>query len=124
MAWTIDHDSTNGIICIIYYDTISKQDVEEATEEAFTLAESHGYHLFLTELKNTVPAISISEIFDIPDQWDDLGFKRRNKSAVIVSKDDLMYSEIEFHVVTSRSRGWMVSMFEDKGYAIEWLIST
>ena len=124
MAWSVDLDDKFGLIHIIYSGTVTKKDVEAATEECFSFIEGPGPHKFLVELDNVTLQMSTVEVFGVSNQWDELGFSRMNKNAIIVSEDEKIMDSVRLYVVTCRSHGWRVSMFHNQKDAIEWLVDT
>jgi len=124
MGFTISRDNDTGIIHCTFSGTISERDVRKANEESYVLSDPDGPNLFMTEFDNAESTLSIVEIFGLPEHWEELGFSRSNKLAIVVSEESVIYSDVKLHVLTSRSRGWMATMFNTKEYAIKWLTGT
>jgi hypothetical protein len=122
MIWTVNRDAATGNIHVTYEGKITLQDVIEATDKAYLIAEGDGPHLFLTDFVDVISTLRIDELFWLPEHWDKLGFSRRNKLAIVVKESDKIYQDVRFHVVTARSRGWQVIMCDDKETALSWLI--
>lgn len=122
MTWTVYRDPSTGIIHATYEGDITLHDVSAATEKASHLAEGKGPHLFLTEFVNARSTLRIHEIFSLPERWEELDFNRANKLAIVVNEDESIYQDVEFHVVTARSRGWQVFAYAEKEHALNRLL--
>lgn len=115
-------DIQTGIIHTSFYGPVSKQDVLDATSKAFSLVEGKGPHRFLTELVDVTLKLNIPELLGAPDQWDELGFSRSNKLAIIVT-DEKLIDEVRLYVANCRRRAWRVDRFLRHQTAVNWLLS-
>ena len=114
-------DTQSGIIYTRYTDTVSKQDILTATSKVSSLVEGEGPHRFLTDFVDVTLKLKITEILGFPDQWDDLGFSRRNKLAIVVT-DQKLLEQVKLYVANCRRRGWRVDRFSCHQTAIDWLL--
>lgn len=122
MCCKVKLDTETGIIYTRYIGTVSKQKVLSATNKAFSLVEGEGPHRFLTDFVDVTLKLKIAEILGLPDQWDELGFSRMNKLAIVVT-DEKMMEEIKLYVANCRRRAWRVAKFSSHDTAINWLLS-
>ena len=114
-------DTQSGIIYTRYTDTVSKQDILTATSKVSSLVEGEGPHRFLIDFVDVTLKLKITEILGFPDQWDELGFSRRNKLAIVVT-DQKMLEQAKLYVANCRRRGWRVDRFSCHQTAIDWLL--
>ena len=123
MPWKVEQNTELGTIDSTYTGTVTKQDVEAATNKAFTLAKGEGPHRFLAKLCSVKLEMNFAEIFGIPDQWEALGFRRMNKLAILLDENKELIEAVNFYVANCRSRGWRVAKFSEHQAAINWLMN-
>ena len=122
MPWQVKSNKELRVIEVVFTDTVTQEDVQDATAQALTLAAGDGPHLFLADLSDAHSMLSVQEIYAIPDQWDAARPHRNNRLALIVpgwaGKPD-----VRFYEIVAINRGWNVRVFDARPVSINWLIN-
>ena len=121
MVWRVEFNAEWGCIHSVYSGAFTKQDADEATAAALSLAPGDGPHLFLTDLLDADSKLSTVDIYSTPREWEIAGVSRAHRLALVVPEGGRMWNDAQFYETTCCNRGWQVKVFSCKQRAIDWL---
>ena len=120
MAFRVYRDAETGVIHIVYTGELTAEDSRQATNQALALAAGRA-QLFLADLLDAEPSLSILDIFHTPGDWKLAGSNRASRLAVVVQKGGKAWKDAAFFETTSRNQGWQVTLFSSREDAMRWL---
>lgn len=124
MPWSVESDAGEGLVRIVYSDTVTKEDIAAATTAALAEAPANAPARFLAEFENAEVALSTVDLFRLPHLWDEKLADRRNRLAVVPSGSSFTWDDMKFFEATCLNRGRQVRVFAEREDAIAWLAAS
>jgi len=123
MGWNINFSGENKLVEIKYFGIVSKKDLEEAFSGAVEHWKEHNTFLILSDCSEMKGGHTLSDLFGIISEMENVDILRNVKEAVIISKNSEPAENIEFWETACRNRGFNVKIFKEKCEAEKWLLS-
>lgn len=123
MSYDLKYNSDFRIIEIVLAGLLSAKDVRKCTEEALVLQKELGVYACLIDAIDLVSISSITDLYDLPDQYQDGGLSRLIRIAWVSPKLPAAREAMQFYDNVCNNRGWTVQPFETRDEAVEWLPS-
>ena len=125
MSYEIKFIKENGIIEIKNKYDISYEKMITQTQEVIKLQHEKNTSLILTDFSSVKVNVDVnlSDIFQFPELYEQMGMDRKSKIAVLVSEMEVKTEELDFYETVCLNRGWNIRIFLKKTEAIEWLLS-
>jgi len=124
MPWTVEYDQELRNIDCRYVGRVTDDDFKQATVKALALAKANKTNLFLIDDEKWEGGASTLGLFNFPKIFDELGFERGSRGALIMplagtaeAKDAVFFETV------CRNRGWYIKVFTGRQEAINWLTS-
>ena len=123
MAYEIKLIKNKRIIEVKNSGKITNEDMIAQTQEVIKLQHEKNMFLILTEFAAVKVDVNISDVFQFPELYEQMGLDRKSKIAVLVSEIEIKAEELNFYETICLNRGWQIKIFLKKKEAIEWLLS-
>ena len=123
MAYDLRIIKNKKIIEIRNSGEITNEDMITETQEVIKLQHEKNIVLILTEFVSVKVDASLSDVFQFPEMYEQMGMDRKTRIAVLVSEIEVNNEELDFYETICINRGWTIKIFIDKKEAIEWLLS-
>ena len=123
MPYDLKYNSTLQIIEIVHVGILSGKDILESTDEGILLQTEHGSNAILIDATGLETVASITDVFDLPRQYDDGAVSRATRFAVVRPKRQVAREMAQFYDNVCNNRGWRVKQFDTRDEAVEWLTS-
>ena len=111
------------IIEIMHTGTLTTRNIEKTTSEAMALHKELGVDAVLIDTSNLKSVESLTDLYDLPNQYDDGGVSRAVRIALVMPETSAATEATKFYDNVCNNRGWKVRSFERPGEAIEWLMA-
>jgi len=122
MSFAIKHKPSPGIIEVIFRGFTTGDDLREATTKCISMEKETGTTRFLIDAVEVNLAASITDLYNLPVQFEDEKANRESRTAVILPKSPRARRDAEFCETACRNRGWSVQTFSERQGAIDWLM--
>ena len=125
MSYEIKFIKENGIIEIKNKYDISYEKMISQTQEVIKLQHEKNTSLILTDFSSVKVNVDVnlSDIFQFPELYEQMGMDRKSRIAVLVSEMEVKTEELDFYETVCLNRGWNIRILLKKTEAIEWLLS-
>ena len=123
MPYDLKYNSTLQIIEIVHTVILSARDIQESTDEGILSQREHGSNAILIDATDLESVASITDVFDLPGQYDDGELSRSTRFAVVRPKLRAARGLAQFYDNVCNNRGWRVNQFDTRDEAVEWLTS-
>lgn len=125
MTWTVDYNSTLGLIDLVFVSNITGPDAQEATSKGIALSKEQGITNFLVDVTDMELTPSIFDLYDLPTkQYLEEGLDHRSHIAVVLPIRPKAKEATQFYETVCVNHGWRVQSFPNRDEAIEWLTGT
>jgi hypothetical protein len=125
MAYTLEYNHALRIVELVYTGLHTSQESRESTSKAIALGKEHGDADALVDATEAKLAVSIFDLFDLPDrQYVAENMKREIRVAVVPPSRPEDQEAARFYETACFNRGWQVRLFPDRDHAIAWLKGT
>jgi hypothetical protein len=124
MAYEIKLIKDKRIIEIENKNEITNEDMITQTKEVIIL--QHEKHIFsiLADFASVRVNTNISDVFQFPELYEQMGMDHKSKIAVFVSDIEIKTEELQFYETICLNRGWNIKIFLDRKDAIKWLLDS
>lgn len=122
MSWTVTYDSDHDIIHAVYAGHVTADDFKAGTIKTIALSKAYKTKRILIDDSHLESAVSITEIYDMPNYYHELEGTRRSKMALILPPSGRIRKDVLFYETVCRNRGWRVKGFNEHKDALEWLL--
>ena len=119
----IEFVEESGIVHVKATGTMDFDQIKEMVFEFVAVAEKHDCKKLYVDHRELTPEVSTLEIYDLPDIFEKLGFRRSHKMALIYSDSSSKQGDYRFYENVSRNRSFNVHLFTDPDKAMKWLMS-
>jgi len=123
MGWNINFSEENKLVEIKYFGIVTKKDLEEAFSGAVELWKEHNTFLILSDCREMEGGHTLSDLFGLIGELQNVDVLRNMKEAVILSKDDDSAGNVEFWETACMNRGFKVRIFSEEEEARKWLLA-
>ena len=123
MPYDLKYNSTSRIIELVHTGILSGEDLRKSTEEGILLQKEHGVHAVLIDTSDLESAPAVTEVYDLPRQYDEGGFSKLTRLALVWPKLPAAKKVAEFYDNVCNNRGWTVRPFDTRDEAVAWLMS-
>ena len=123
MPSDVTYNSKLQIIEIIHSGTLSVQNIEKTTFEAMALHKELGVNAVLIDTSNLKSVESLTELYDLPRQYDEGGVSRAIRIALVMPETSAARDAMKFYDNVCHNNGWEVRPFERLSEANEWLVA-
>ncbi len=83
----------------------------------------HGVHAVLIDATDLESVASITDVYDLPRQYDNSGGSRSTRIALVSPRLPAAEKVTQFYDNVCNNRGWRVQPFDTRDEAVEWLTS-
>jgi hypothetical protein len=120
MPWVVEHDPKLAAVRIRLSGAVSIDDLRNMTEEASGVARSTGSERIMVDTSALTATVPISDIFDMPRFYSELGVDRGLKVAVIMPAIPELQKDVRFYETVCQNRGFDVTAFSTSDEAVAW----
>ena len=122
MPYTINHNTSLGVIELTYSGRITGADLKEATSKCISLGKQTGTTKFLVDEVGMDLAASTVDLYDLPNkQYADEEANRQAQVAIILPASKEARKAVQFYEIACQNCGWFVRVFSERQTAINWL---
>ena len=121
MEWTIDYLEKEGVVLIKTSGVITWDEHWKMCEEALHFARDHNAHKYLTDHLDLKPGLTIFQIDDMPQKFQEIGVGVEEKIAVVY--DPANERNFKFFQSVSKIASLNFQIFTDRDKAMAWLKS-
>ncbi len=122
MTWKLEYNSELRIIDLVYSGNVSGPDMRETTSRAISLSQEHGITDFLVDASNHEQAGTVTEVFDLPQQFVEEDVNHQSRVAYVKPISPDLQELAQFFETVCVNRGWHVQSFTNRRDAIGWLL--
>ena len=122
MAFTVRYSHKLGIVESHIIGEINNQDLHEHEVQCIDLAKQNGTSRILNDATNATFAISLMDIYELPEFYEKLDLERNIRIAVLTSTPDDKNGLIRFYENVCVNRGWSSKAFNKRQEALDWLL--
>ena len=123
MPWEYQFNHDLGIVEAEFSGAFSAADLSEATTEFIAVEKSRGINRFLIDATSIRIDSTLADLYENPTrQFVEEGADRLGMLAILRPQDGKSRSALEFYANVCKNRGWMVSVFESREEALDWLL--
>lgn len=125
MPSTVKYNPELEIVEAKYVGHVTGDEYKKDATVAFDLAKTNNTNLFLIDDSELMDAGSVLDLYDLPALYEELGFKRSSKAALVLPiKSAAAAEDVRFYETVCINRGWQVQVFTERQEAVEWLRQT
>ena len=124
MPSDVTYNSKLQIIEIMHSGTLTVQNIEKTTSEAMALHKELGVNAVLIDTSNLKSVESLTELYDLPRQYDEGGVSRAIRIALVMPETSAARDAGKFYDNVCHNNGWEVRPFERLDEANEWLMAS
>ena len=124
MPSDVTYNSKLQIIEIMHSGTLTVQNIEKTTSEAMALHKELGVNAVLIDTSNLKSVESLTELYDLPRQYDEGGVSRAIRIALVMPETSAARDAGNFYDNVCHNNGWEVRPFERLHEANEWLMAS
>ena len=122
MSYSVDYNSALGLVEFAFVGRVTGKEFREATIVGLDLARKSKTNLFLIDDSELEDAGSVGDLYELPALYQELGFERSSKGALVLpAKSAMAAQDAEFWETVCINRGWIVKSFTSREEAINWL---
>ena len=123
MSWTVRHDEELGVIDIRLVGAVMGPATRAIASDVIRLIAETGVKRCIVDASQQEQAASITDIYDLPNQYAEEGLDRGTCAAYVMPvAQDLKEVAVFFETVCV-NRGWCVRSFGDREAALDWLLN-
>ena len=123
MPYDIKYNSALVAIELVLTGILSGEDLRRCTDEGINLEKKHDVYAMLINAIDLESAPPVTEVYDLPRQYDEGGFSRSNRLALVWPKFPEAKEVAQFYDNVCTNRGWRVQPFDTRDEAVAWLTS-
>ena len=123
MPYDLKYNTALRAIELVYTGDLSGEDLRKSTDEGIILQNEHDVYAMLIDAFDLASAPSVTDIFDLPRQYEESGFNKVNRLALVWPRVPAAKSVAQFYDDVCNNRGWRVQPFETRDEAVAWLTS-
>jgi hypothetical protein len=124
MTYDIRYNSALRAVELVFTEILSAEDLRKCTDEGINLEKEHDVYAMLIDAADLESAPSVSDILDLPQQYEEGGFSRSNRLAFVWPRHPAAKVVAEFYDDVCNNRGWRVQPFDTRDEAVAWLTSS
>ena len=107
-----------------YVGKVTADEFRETAGTGLNLAKENNTKLFLIDESRWEGDVSVSDMYDLIKFFDELGFERGGRDAIILPLSSTSGEDIaRFCETICLNRGWKIKLFTDRQEAIDWLLN-
>jgi len=124
MPWTVDYNAEFNIIESASVGRVTDDEFIKGAIRSRELSRDKNTKLFLIDASKWKGGASVVGLYDRPALYEELGFERDSKGALILPPSGSKEAEdAKFYETVCANRAWQVRVFSDRQKAINWLIN-
>lgn len=123
MPYTVERDPERELVSIVFFGDVGIEDVCQAREKAWDLAQSEGWYRFFTRFEDARVQIETGDLINPQLHYEAIGMHRAMRSALLVPRDVRIAEDATVHEYMANRNQWQVRVFFDRVQAMEWLMS-
>ena len=109
MPSTVEYDDNLEVVHCTFVGQVTVNDFKEATFKSFKLAKENNTSLFLIDDSKWEGGASIIGIYELPELYEELGFDRNSRAALILPADGTVASNDTRFYRDGLFKPWMAS---------------
>ena len=122
MPWNVEYNAECNIIESAYVGKVTDDEFRKGALRSRELSRANNTKLFLIDDSKWEGGASVLGLYNHPALYEELGFERGSKGAVIPPPSGTEAAEdVEFYENVCVNRGWQVKICSDRQEAIDWL---
>lgn len=122
MAYELKLIKNKRIIEIKNSGEITSDDMIAQTRQTIQLQHEKGISSILADFASVTVDANISDVFQFPELYEQMGMDHKSKIAVFVSDIEIKTEELHFYETICLNRGWNIKIFLERKKAIQWLL--
>jgi hypothetical protein len=124
MPYDIKYNSALLAVELVFTGTLSGEDLRKCTDEGINLEKEHGVYAMLIDALDLEQPPSVTDVYDLPQQYDEGGFSKSNRLAFVRPRSPAANEVAQFYEDVCVNRGWRVQPFGTRDEAVAWLTSS
>ena len=123
MPYDLRYNDALRAIELVFNGILSAEDLRKCTSEGIDLQNERHVYAVLINALDLESAPSIMEVYDLPRQYEERGFRKANRLALVWPKVPAARHIAVFYDTVCNNRGWKVQPFDARDEAVAWLTS-
>ena len=121
MPWKVEYLPAEQTLLLVATGLLTASEARAQTEQSLKEILEHGIRRVLIDYSAAQVEVPLSQIYQLPDIYDQSGISRQTKVALVMPKDKYKIEAFEFYEDICLNRGYHVKLFESATAARDWL---
>jgi hypothetical protein len=122
MSWEVKVDDKKQMVILKYQGTVTALELKESVYETGKVVIETGINNIFTDCTEMTWGHGVFDLISIISEYDAIGVTHSIKEAVLLPKNEIARSNVEFYETACFNRGYNVKMFGDIEQAFDWLL--
>jgi hypothetical protein len=122
MSFTVKYNPELSIIESVLVDNLTSKDLRMHEAQSIALAMKNKANRFLSDATAATIKVSISDLYNLPEFYQDQGLRRPVLIAVLSPTSEAGKKLVDFYETVCLNRGWTVKIFDERQEALDWLM--
>lgn len=122
-GWRIERRAAEGLLVVTTEGEYALAPFVAMVRDAYAAAQEHGDRRFVFDHSRMRPVLSTSEIYQLPEQLERVGWSRGMRVAVVHPPGQRGARQFEFFANLAVARSFQYQLFEELDQAVAWALA-